>query len=104
MFRSGGYLDCEDRVQRTGIVVNADVLSDLLFIHEALVEPADLIAAEDIRADVGERVGICIEWGRDPGHIQARQFDAILDDSPAFFGYRWRRYLHHGNVRPPFQT
>ncbi len=56
-----------------------------------------------LRRDVGVGVAFLEERRRDPGHVDARQLDAIFDDEPALRGNDRRLHLHWRNGRSALQ-
>ena len=59
-------LKLEHRAERQRVLLRLDVLRDLLFVDQLLVQAARSAAAQDGRRDVGVGITRREEWRRDP--------------------------------------
>ena len=75
--RLGGRPNLEVRIELRRLLEGGHVLGDLLLVHQALVEPARLAAAQDAGRDVGFGVTGLEVGSRDPRHVDARQLHLV---------------------------
>jgi hypothetical protein len=84
----GGDRAFGDTSQFERVVGTTDRLRDLLFVHEDLIEPAGLSAAEDIDKKIDVCVTGGIDSGRQEGYAELRKLDGVGDGGALLFGDR----------------
>src|SRR5262249_10879052 len=77
--RLRGDDDLELRLERGRRLKHAHVLRDLQLVDQAPVEPRVLAAGQDLRDDVELAVAWREVRRRQPGQVEARELDAVLD-------------------------
>jgi hypothetical protein len=87
-----GGVDQEGRGERIRILRSRHVLRDLAFIDQAFIQASGLAAGQDLAGDRQLGVARLVGRRRQPGHVHARQFDAVGHRDAAFARDRRRAY------------